>query len=126
MNVLSQIFQDGIDNHSGNSIWAANRNYLVSPINGTLKYKRLGKNERGDPHTPVEKASLVLSDVSLTVTEVPFYSTLVCSVILLKTYILLSAILYTRHSIMMALNSWRHFRGLEHVLMCLTYGLLYQ
>ncbi|WVZ75446.1 hypothetical protein U9M48_023496 [Paspalum notatum var. saurae] len=69
----SKIFQDGIDDHSGNSIWAVNRNYLVSPINGTLKYKRLGKNERGDPVTPLEKASLVLSDVSLTVTEAQYY-----------------------------------------------------
>jgi vacuolar protein sorting-associated protein 13A/C len=68
-----EIFQDGIDDHSVNSIWAVNRNYLVSPINGTLKYKRLGKNERGDPDTPVEKASLVLSDVSLTVTEAQYY-----------------------------------------------------
>jgi vacuolar protein sorting-associated protein 13A/C len=95
LNGLSQIFQDGIDDHSVNSIWAVNRNYLVSPINGTLKYKRLGKNERGDPDTPVEKASLALSDVSLTVTEVPHYSTsLVLSVIVFTIYLLLSAILY--------------------------------
>jgi vacuolar protein sorting-associated protein 13A/C len=49
-----------------------NRNYLVYPINGTLNYKRLGKQERGGPDIPLEKASLVLSDVSLTVTEVPW------------------------------------------------------
>lgn len=67
----SQVFQDGIDDRSGNSIWAMNRRYLVSPINGTLKYNRLGQQERGDPNNPLEKASLVLSDVSLTVTEVP-------------------------------------------------------
>jgi vacuolar protein sorting-associated protein 13A/C len=47
-----------------------NRRYLVSPINGILKYNRLGQQERGDPNNPLEKASLVLSDVSLTVTEV--------------------------------------------------------
>ncbi|AQK59109.1 calcium-dependent lipid-binding family protein [Zea mays] len=69
----SEIFQDGIEDGSQSSIWAVNRNYLVSPINGTLKYKRLGKNERGDPDTPLEKASLVLSDVSLTVTEAQYY-----------------------------------------------------
>jgi hypothetical protein len=101
---------------------------LVSPINGTLKYKRLGKNERGDPDTPLEKASLVLSDVSLTVTEVPHCSaSLVCSVIVFMLAVpclLLFAITYARHSIMMALNCWKHFRGLEHVLMCLIYGLL--
>jgi vacuolar protein sorting-associated protein 13A/C len=66
----SQVFQDGIDGCAGNSIWAMNRRYLVSPINGTLKYNRLGQQERGDPNNPLEKASLVLSDVSLTVTEV--------------------------------------------------------
>jgi vacuolar protein sorting-associated protein 13A/C len=72
---LLQVFQDGIDDHSGNSISAVNQNYLVSPINGTLKYKRLGKSERGDPDAPFEKASLVLSNVSLTVTEVPNHCT---------------------------------------------------
>jgi vacuolar protein sorting-associated protein 13A/C len=50
-----------------------NRNYLVYPINGTLNYKRLGKQERGGPDIPLEKASLVLSDVSLTVTEAQYY-----------------------------------------------------
>ena len=93
MNGLSQIFQDGIDDHSVNSIWAVNRNYFVSPINGTLKYKRLGKNERGDPDTPIEKASLVLSDVSLTVTEVPHYFFSIVSYCVYN-YLLLSAILY--------------------------------
>ena len=50
-----------------------NRRYLVSPINGTLKYNRLGQRERGDLNNPLEKASLVLSDVSLTVTEVTLH-----------------------------------------------------
>lgn len=69
-----QIFEDGINkpaaDHGIVSKWAMNRNYLVSPINGTLKYHRLGKQERNDPEVPFEKASLVLSDVSLTLTEV--------------------------------------------------------
>jgi hypothetical protein len=52
------------------SKWAMNRNYLVSPINGVLKYHRLGNQERNDPEVPFEKASLDLSDVSLTITEV--------------------------------------------------------
>ena len=126
MNGLSQIFQDGIDDHSANSIWAVNRNYLVSPINGTLKYKRLGKNERGDPDTPIEKASLVLSDVSLTVTEVSHYSTSLVLLVIVFTITYCYLPFYTRHSIMMVLNSWKRSQGLEHVLMCLTYDLLYQ
>ncbi|KAM3227150.1 hypothetical protein ACQJBY_059203 [Aegilops geniculata] len=69
----SEVFQDGIDDRPGNSIWAMNRRYLVSPINGTLKYNRLGQQERGDLNNPLEKASLVLSDVSLTVTEAQYY-----------------------------------------------------
>lgn len=52
------------------SKWAMNRNYLVSPIDGVLKYHRLGNQERNDPEVPFEKASLDLSDVSLTITEV--------------------------------------------------------
>ena len=69
-----QIFEDGINepaaDHGLVSKWAMNRNYLVSPINGILKYHRLGKQERTDPEVPFEKSSLVLSDVSLTITEV--------------------------------------------------------
>ncbi|XP_020520361.1 uncharacterized protein LOC18430003 [Amborella trichopoda] len=63
-----EIFEDGINNLEV-SKWAANRIYMVSPINGVLQYHRLGKQERKDPNIPLEKASLVLSDVSLTVTE---------------------------------------------------------
>ncbi|KAJ3675683.1 hypothetical protein LUZ60_004725 [Juncus effusus] len=71
----SEIFQDGIDEISpdSNSAWALNRTYLVSPINGVLKYHRLGKQERVKPDVPFEKASLVLTDVSLTVTEAQYY-----------------------------------------------------
>lgn len=50
--------------------WSMDRNYVVSPINGVLKYHRLGKQDRNDPEVPHEKASLVLTDVSLTVSEV--------------------------------------------------------
>lgn len=68
-----EIFEDGVNEpstgHGMVSKWAMNRNYLVSPINGALKYHRLGKQERSDPEIPFEKASLVLSDVSLTITE---------------------------------------------------------
>lgn len=52
------------------SPWAMNRKYLLSPINGVLQYDRLGNQERNNPEIPFEKASLVLSDVSLTITEV--------------------------------------------------------
>ncbi|XP_068666865.1 uncharacterized protein [Aristolochia californica] len=68
-----EIFEDGINepapHHELVSVWARNRKYLISPINGLLKYHRLGKQERKDPNLPFEKASLVLSDVSLTVSE---------------------------------------------------------
>ena len=69
-----QVFEDGINESAADcevmSKWAMNRNYLVSPINGVLKYHRLGNQERNDPDIPFERASLVLSDVSLTITEV--------------------------------------------------------
>lgn len=70
-----QVFEDGINEPAADnevvSMWAMNRNYLVSPINGVLKYHRLGNQERKNPDIPSEKASLVLSDVALTITEVP-------------------------------------------------------
>ncbi|KAK8929011.1 hypothetical protein KSP39_PZI017866 [Platanthera zijinensis] len=71
-----RIFQDGIDELDGNrtaSLWAKDRRYLVSPINGVLKYHRLGKQERQNPQIPFERASLVLSDVYFTVSEAQYY-----------------------------------------------------
>ncbi|KAL5541456.1 hypothetical protein UlMin_009166 [Ulmus minor] len=72
-----EIFEDGINepvSESGTvSKWAVNRNYLVSPINGVLKYHRLGKQERNDPEVPFEKVSLALSDVSLTISEAQYH-----------------------------------------------------
>lgn len=69
-----QIFEDGINEPSVDrelfSKWAMDRKYLVSPINGVLKYHRLGNQEKTDTEVPMEKASLILSDVSLTFTEV--------------------------------------------------------
>ncbi|KAK1591812.1 hypothetical protein Q3G72_014066 [Acer saccharum] len=68
-----EMFEDGIKKPATDcgivSPRAMNRQYLVSPINGVLKYHRLGKQERNDPEIPFEKASLEISDVSLTITE---------------------------------------------------------
>uniref|UniRef100_A0A2P2MA96 Uncharacterized protein LOC8261314 n=1 Tax=Rhizophora mucronata TaxID=61149 RepID=A0A2P2MA96_RHIMU len=72
-----EIFEEGINEpstgHGMTSKWAMNRCYLVSPLNGVLRYHRLGKQERIDPEVPFEKASLVLTDVSLTITEVQYH-----------------------------------------------------
>ncbi|XP_057809782.1 uncharacterized protein LOC131024279 [Salvia miltiorrhiza] len=72
-----EIFQDGINESSKSrnsaSSWAQERNYLVSPINGVLKYHRLGNKEREDSNVPYEKASLVIADVSLTITEAQYH-----------------------------------------------------
>ncbi|KAI8561923.1 hypothetical protein RHMOL_Rhmol04G0379800 [Rhododendron molle] len=71
------IFEDGISEPASDNqlvpTRAQNRNYLVSPINGVLKYHRLGNQERNDPEIPFEKASLVLTDVSLTITEAQYH-----------------------------------------------------
>ncbi|XP_077211040.1 calcium-dependent lipid-binding family protein isoform X2 [Tasmannia lanceolata] len=72
-----EIFEDGINEPETDnavvSVWALNRKYLVAPINGVLKYHRLGKQERGDPEKPFEKASFVLSDVYLTISEAQYH-----------------------------------------------------
>ncbi|XP_052204938.1 uncharacterized protein LOC127809843 isoform X2 [Diospyros lotus] len=72
-----EIFEDGINKAAGDnetvSAWAQDRNYVVSPINGVLKYHRLGNQERNNPEIPFEKASLVLTDVSLTMTEAQYH-----------------------------------------------------
>lgn len=92
---VSQIFEDGINKPASDSHavskWALSRKYVVSPINGVLQYHRLGNHERKDPAIPYEKASLVISDVSLTITEVLenyFVYYLVCSFsFLINTYL---------------------------------------
>ncbi|KAL3812236.1 hypothetical protein ACJIZ3_013504 [Penstemon smallii] len=72
-----EIFEDGINESTKvNTLvspWARDRNYLVSPINGVLKYHRLGNQERSDPSVPSEKASVVINDVSLTITEAQYH-----------------------------------------------------
>ncbi|XP_044499300.1 uncharacterized protein LOC123220770 isoform X3 [Mangifera indica] len=72
-----EIFEDGINEPAVDSgmvsSWALNRKYLVSPINGVLQYHRLGNQERNDLEIPFEKASLVLRDVSLTITEEQYH-----------------------------------------------------
>lgn len=68
-----QIFSDGIHGifqKEEDSPWSTKRKYLVSPIDGTLKYHRIGKQESHEIGVPLERASLVLSDVSLTISEV--------------------------------------------------------
>ncbi|KAK9136608.1 hypothetical protein Sjap_007202 [Stephania japonica] len=75
-----EIFEAGISEsanvHERAISWASNRKYLVSPINGVLKYHRLGKQERNDPDIPLEKASIVLTDVSLTISEAQYHDCL--------------------------------------------------
>ncbi|XP_027330645.1 uncharacterized protein LOC113846496 isoform X2 [Abrus precatorius] len=72
-----EIFEDGInepkDDHKLVSKWAMNRAYLVYPINAVLQYHRLGDQERVNPEIPFEKVSLVLSDISLTLTEAQYH-----------------------------------------------------
>jgi len=71
----TEIFAEGIDVIDGDQAtsWAMDRKYFVSPINGILKYHRLGKLERLNPEIPFEKVSVVISDVSLTVLEAQYY-----------------------------------------------------
>ncbi|XP_035834787.1 uncharacterized protein LOC110887015 isoform X3 [Helianthus annuus] len=71
-----EIFEDGINEPAKGhkfSKWAGDRSYLVSPINGVLKYHRLGNSERTNADTPFEEAHLILSDVSLALTEAQYY-----------------------------------------------------
>ncbi|XP_043709636.1 uncharacterized protein LOC122658659 isoform X2 [Telopea speciosissima] len=72
-----EIFGDGIKEPLSDrgmvSVWACNRKYMVSPINGVLKYYRLGNQELKETEIPLEKASLVVSDVSLVITEAQYH-----------------------------------------------------
>jgi len=72
-----KIFEDGINEPTDDpkfvSKWARNRAYLVYPINAVLQYHRLGNQERVNPEIPFEKVTLVLREISLTLTEVFYF-----------------------------------------------------
>ncbi|CAE5959607.1 unnamed protein product [Arabidopsis arenosa] len=62
-----EMFEDGIKEqteHKIKSKWALNRHYLLSPINGSLKYHRLGNQERNNSGDSIERASVILKDVT--------------------------------------------------------------
>ncbi|XP_039123554.1 putative vacuolar protein sorting-associated protein 13F [Dioscorea cayenensis subsp. rotundata] len=105
----AEIFQDGIDElRSGrDSIWAMNRRYLVSPINGVLIYHRLGKQERHNADIPFERALLVLSDVSLTVSEEQYYDAKETMKHFLDTRHFCGSIMYLR-PVVLSLNILMH------------------
>ncbi|XP_010524589.1 PREDICTED: uncharacterized protein LOC104802610 [Tarenaya hassleriana] len=91
-----EIFEDGIKEQRCDSEikskWALSRQYLLSPINGVLKYHRLGNQERNNPEIPFERASLVLTDVNMMITEEQYHDwiKLVEVVSRYKTYIEIS------------------------------------
>ncbi|KAL3358176.1 hypothetical protein AABB24_015358 [Solanum stoloniferum] len=125
-----EIFEDGINEPSNSSRnlsgWAEDRNYLVSPINGVLKYHRLGNQERNDPNVPFEMASLIVSDVSLTVNEVQYHDwiRLVEVITRYKTYIEVS---HLRPMVPVSedANSWWRYAaraGLQQEQMCYRFS----
>ncbi|CAH2036004.1 unnamed protein product [Thlaspi arvense] len=90
-----EMFEDGIKEqteHKIKSKWALNRRYLLSPINGSLKYHRLGNQERNNQELPFERASVILTDVNVTITEEQYHDwiKLVEVVSRYKTYIEIS------------------------------------
>ncbi|CAN8243432.1 unnamed protein product, partial [Cochlearia groenlandica] len=72
----AEMFEDGIKEqteHKMKSKWASDRQYLLSPINGSLKYHRLGNQERNNSEIPFERVSVVLTDVNVTITEEQYH-----------------------------------------------------
>ncbi|CDY58704.1 BnaC08g46570D [Brassica napus] len=68
-----EMFEDGIKEQTVKSKWALNRRYFLSPINGSLKYHRLGNQERNNLEIPFERASVNLNDVNVTITEEQYH-----------------------------------------------------
>ncbi|XP_018509312.2 uncharacterized protein LOC103833252 isoform X4 [Brassica rapa] len=71
-----EMFEDGIKEQTAHNIkskWALNRRYFLSPINGSLKYHRLGNQERNNQEIPFERASVNLNDVNVTITEEQYH-----------------------------------------------------
>ncbi|KAL3505576.1 hypothetical protein ACH5RR_030958 [Cinchona calisaya] len=121
-----EIFEDGINElpngNSSASIWSQYRNFLVSPINGVLKYHRLGKQERNDPNVPFEKASVIVTDVSLAITEAQYHDWIRLMEVIsrYKTYVELS---HLRPMVTVSGNAtlWWHYAaqaGLQQKKMC--------
>ncbi|XP_047337153.1 uncharacterized protein LOC124940662 [Impatiens glandulifera] len=71
-----EIFEDGVNEPTKQndvSKWSHNRSYVISPVNGDLKYHRLGNKERNNLEIPFEKVSLVVSDLTLAITEAQYH-----------------------------------------------------
>eukprot|EP00850_Spirogloea_muscicola_P018627 SM000173S02996 [mRNA] locus=s173:28246:52241:- [translate_table: standard] len=45
------------------------RQYLLHPVHASMRYLRLGKNEKREPNVPLQTASLDLDDVTLAISE---------------------------------------------------------
>lgn len=71
---FEQVFEAGINQkslHDSPLIGSMNEPvYLLRPINGVLNYYRRGKREKREHSMPLQNLSLVLDEVSLTVSEV--------------------------------------------------------
>ncbi|PTQ34792.1 hypothetical protein MARPO_0076s0036 [Marchantia polymorpha] len=72
----SEIFEAGISSDvppdAKSSKWASGRRFLLHPVDGIMRYHRRGKRENREPHIPFQKASLVLDEVSATVSEAQY------------------------------------------------------
>ncbi|KAJ7520814.1 hypothetical protein O6H91_19G024000 [Diphasiastrum complanatum] len=70
----SEIFESGVHSAADEvSLDGADKHqYLLQPVGGTMKYHRCGKHEKRDPEHPFQKASLVLDQVSLTISEAQY------------------------------------------------------
>ncbi|GJP54206.1 hypothetical protein CLOM_g13301 [Closterium sp. NIES-68] len=72
----SEVFEAGIQEQAppsaGATDWAANRQFLLHPVDGRMRYERRSKKERRRDDVPFQTAALELGQVALTLSETQY------------------------------------------------------
>lgn len=70
-----QVFQPGIKEEPSaykgeKHAWIKDHTYVLEPVGGVARYFKLGQKEKRDPDNPAQKATAILDDVTISLTEV--------------------------------------------------------
>ncbi|CAI5996531.1 unnamed protein product [Closterium sp. NIES-64] len=72
----SEVFEAGIHEEAppsaGATDWAANRQFLLHPVDGRMRYERRSKKERRRDDVPFQTAALQLGQVALTLSQTQY------------------------------------------------------
>ncbi|KAG0604101.1 hypothetical protein M758_10G145000 [Ceratodon purpureus] len=73
----SKVFQPGIKEEPSaykgeKHAWIKDHNYVLEPVGGVARYFKLGQKDKRDPDKPAQKATAILDDVTISLTETQY------------------------------------------------------